>query len=102
MATYYPETYGYSQSFNDIAAEQTIGGRSYGLALARYNGFDDPNTKPQSPITIPDDWIGPGAVLVGRPPANIPTPLPASQNNMLLYIGIGLAALAVVATVVQK
>jgi len=92
------------KTFNQIAADQTIGGSVYGLALARHNAFEDANAQAPAQIDIPTDWLGNAttAVLVGRPPETVTqgTANP-SQDKMLLYGGIALVALAALLAVTR-
>ena len=81
-------------SFNQIAAEQTIGGRAYGPAIADQNGYGFAgDIVITSPVKIPDEWIGPARVTVtpDRNPA-------AVSNQTLLLVSAGALLLALVAS----
>lgn len=71
------------KTFNQIAADQTIGGAAYGPAIAQYNGYADPATMlpTGTQIAIPSDWLG---VVVNPQP--VPMPAPASAAGALWKI----------------
>lgn len=88
------------RTFNQIASTATIGGREYGLALARYNGYENPDAQAPEYIIAPEEWLGSSrdmAVLVGRPPTIAP-----SANQMVLYGGIALVVLALLLSVSRR
>lgn len=63
-----------TMSLSDMAEAITIGGKAYGMALARHNGLGDYGAlipPAGTRIEIPDDWIG--AVVQGDPRTRLST-----------------------------
>jgi len=91
------------ESFEDVANIYTIGGNAYGVAIARYNGYEDGKTKPGGGVTIliPVNWLKPQfqkelTITVsggGATAPTLPRPVEGWKNPWVLG-GIGVVVIA--------